>query len=98
MSANFFYDVYVNYFVRHDVEGAEFCFGSGRHDIFDDLCNIEYGSVVRWVYGITCHEEVSSGKAACVWLAEVAGIAVDSQHHVTGRVRDDGLFSRVDVI
>ena len=66
-----------------NVEGAEFCFGGGGHDVFDDLGDCENDIVVRRVYSVVKEEEMSPGTAARSGLAVVARIAVHHQYHVT---------------
>ena len=37
---------YVDGFTCHDIEGGKFGFGGGRHDMFDDVCDVEDGAIV----------------------------------------------------
>eukprot|EP00957_Ditylum_brightwellii_P191244 14561986-Ditylum_brightwellii.AAC.1 len=41
---------------------------------------------------------MAAGPAACVWRAEIGGVAVNMQHHATGVVADSGFRVRCTII
>ena len=51
--------------------------------MFDDVRDVEDGSIVGWDVGVVGKEEVATGAAFGFELAEVAGVAVDGKDHVT---------------
>ena len=58
--------------------------------MFDDVRNVENGSIVRRNVGAIGEEEVATCSAASLWFAEVAGVAVARKNHVASIVGDDG--------
>ncbi len=41
-------DPNIDSFFCHDVKSCKFGFGGGRHDVFDDVRNVENGTIVGW--------------------------------------------------
>ena len=46
--------------------------------MFDDVGNIENGSIVGWDCGVCREEKVATRVAACIGLRDVAVVTVDS--------------------
>jgi hypothetical protein len=63
-------------FASHYVQASEFCFGCWKHNVLNDVCYVQYYPIVWWDSCIAWKEEVPPCSASCLWLAQVAGIAV----------------------
>ena len=70
----------------HDVKRRQFRFGGRGHDMFDDVGNVKDGPVVGWDFCVRREKEMSPCTAARYGFAEITGIAVDGEDHVTGIV------------
>ena len=66
-----------------DEEGPQFRFGRGGHNSFDDLGDIELGTIIRGVLFVGRKEVVSSRLAPGINFGEIGGVGVDVEHHVT---------------
>ena len=66
--------------------------------VLDEVGDVEYRAVVVRYRGVTREEEVASCSASGLRFAQIAGVAVRSQDHLTRVVCDDGLFLRRKVI
>jgi hypothetical protein len=75
-----------------DIQHTEFSFGSGGHDGLDELGKVEDRAIVFGVGGVVGQEKVSAGAAACFGFAQIGGVAVHDEHHVTPSVSDDGVL------
>ncbi len=62
------------------------------HDGFDELCNVEYGSIVGPICCVRWHEKMTSGLTACLWFAQVRCITVNDQYHVACMVSEYSLL------
>ena len=82
----------VNCFARHDIQCSQLGFVGGRHDMFDDVGDIQNGAIVSWNLFIKREKEVATGAAACLGLAEIACITVDGKFHVTTFVCEYSVF------
>ena len=89
--AHFFEDdSNVDCLTSHDVEGCKFGFGGRRHNMFDDVGDIEYGTIVAWHFFIMRKEKVATGSAPSLGFVEVAGVTVHSENHLATIVGEDG--------
>ena len=82
----------VSSFTCRDVESSQFGLCGWCHYMFDDVCNVEDGTVIVWYSGISWKENMSSCSAARFWIAKVTGIAMCSQFHVARVVGQDGFL------
>jgi hypothetical protein len=85
-------------FVRHDVKGREFSFGSGSHDMLDDMSNFENGAIIWWYVSIGGEEKVASDLAGCFGFAQIADITMNSQDHVAGIISENDVVLSSEVI
>ena len=76
-------------------DSGGFSFGGGGDDLFEDMCWIQNGGVLRWrwivrfgrlggIGGAIAEEEVAGPAGASFRFGKVGGIAVDPQVHVAG--------------
>ena len=66
--------------------------------MFDDVCNVQDGTVVGWNVCMGREEKMAAGPASSFRFAEVAGITVYSEYHVAGVASDDGIFLSCEVV
>ena len=91
-------DLNVHGLARHDVESGEFGLCGRRHNVFDNVGDVEDGAVVVGDVGAVGEKEMSSSATAGLGFAEVAGITVYSEFHVTGVVCDDGVVLGAEIV
>ena len=66
--------------------------------MFDDVCDVQNGTVVEWNVRMGREEKMAAGAALSFRFAEVAGITVCSEYHVAGVVSDGGIFLSCKVV
>ena len=66
--------------------------------MLDDMGDVEYCPVIGWYVGIVRKEKVPPGATASLGFTQVAGIAVGSQYHVAGIVREHCFFLGGNVV
>ena len=66
--------------------------------MFDDVCDVEDGTVVGRYVSPIGEEEVPTGSTARFWFAEITGIAVCRKFHFAGIVSDDRFFLRSKIV
>jgi hypothetical protein len=75
-----------------DIQRTKFGFGGGGHDGLDELGEVEDRTIVFGVGGVSGQEKVSANAAACFGFAQIEGVDVHNEHHVTPTVSDDGIL------
>ncbi len=75
-----------------DVQCTKFGFGGGGHDSLDEFGKVEDRAIIFGFGGVGGQEKVSASAAACFGFAQIGGIAVHDEHHVTPPVSDDGVL------
>ncbi len=75
-----------------DVQRTKFGFGGRGHDGLDKLGKVEDRAIVFGVGSVGGQEKVSASAAACFRFAQIGGVAVYNDHHVTPSVSNDGVM------
>ncbi len=69
-------------FLCVDVKRAKFSFCCQGHDGFDDLGDVEDGTIVGSFVGAIGKEQLSAGADSCFWFTEIRCVTVDAKDHV----------------
>ena len=85
-------------FAGVDVECAELRFGCTGHDGLEYFGDGVYCAIVVRVISVFGAEEVSSNSASCCCFAEVGGVAVYGENHVTLAICEDGIRVGCNVV
>ena len=91
-------DAYVEGFARGNEQSSQFGFGCGCHYVFDNVGDIEDGTIVWWYVCIGGKKEVAARSTASLRFAEVAGVTVHGENHVAGMVGENCVFLRGEVV
>jgi hypothetical protein len=66
--------------------------------MFDNVRNVENGSIVTRDFFVVRQEEMTAGSTSCLGFTEITGVAVDGKFHVAAFIGEDSFFLRCEVI
>ncbi len=66
--------------------------------MFDDVGNVQDGSIVGWDFCIGGEKKLPTGSATCAGFAEITGIAVDGKDRVAVVVGENCIVLGADVV